>query len=1624
MKRISKLIIFSILAVFIQNNMFSQCSNNNTFFIDLTPQQAGDTAYADCIYPGEYATVTVEYGEKYIFSTCGYTNFDTQLTLFRSNGDFIAYNDDACGYQSNIEWVADFSGIVHIALDQYHWLWGSCTHNSICMHLDVIHVGTHCPQPQIATNQLNYSCQPQLIMAQTPQDGFTTPGFTIHITTDEYSDTENSLNIFENNELYQTVAIGNIPANAVWELSVTHLNPQAVYSFEWCDNYPDGIFEYKIYDNITGNLLTDGTFNHNTGTTCYTQNIGQVTEGGHFSGDFVTDNGNGTAYFDTQSAGIGSFDVSYCYNTPNCDACTTQTILVSNNYFMDNTKILHTNNGYLYNNSSMQDYEPNRDDTLTIFACDTALGLKLIFEEFDLENSNNCEYDYLKIFNGENTQAPLIGSFCGSNSPDTIVANNNLKALTLVFHSDEYEQRKGFKIILDNEKTPVHINYLNFDSICGGFCLMPSVIGNYIVIDSMFFHITDSDGSLICDTTTIGENSLCIYDIPPGEYFINATYNERYTVSNQRWQEIMDSVNYRVHDTAYVSIEQLNMPENCYDTTVCFTADSTYEVYYANMGAGAPSPPLIWTIVSIDEPLLINFIEYTETNDTICYDFPKPGLYKVFLEGQNDHCGNYTDSIEVFIPYPEPKFNYEAACNTVLFNDSTICVDSLLWDFGDNSFSTTEIPTHIYDNGGSYIVTLTAYYKDSMYVYTDTVSIEYKPEHVQIAGDVLLDCAPNGTFTIDNPQTNTSYYWHNDQDSLLTTGTELTVNNGIGSVIGEYLIITSINNADTFCITYDTIPVMPCCDMPNDTSFYNDTILSDLTYSDKVIVINGTVWIKNNSTVFLRSDTIYMGPDAKIIVTDSSKLIVHRHSCFVPCSDYMWDGIYVEQTGYCKMLACYAYGAKNAVFAKDGGIINLLSSHFINNVIGVKVINYNPPLQIGQNREAYQGTIYNCKFNTDTNDFVFNSYINNRLLPPYQHLDRGYIGIYLNNVYGAHIGSKQPDTIKDKATGSYDFDFLTYGIRSINSNITVNDYSFYHISKDYYDKGFLSWTVGNIIPDEGAIVANFTNNIFSTIPRSITIGDTVANTLFKSNILGTYTYNAKINVTNIFGRNNSFSDIWVKNVNSGSVIMNNIISTNSNFNLKNSSAILVESVIPQDFDIRIEDNTFNFMKKSGIVLKNVQSSNVEIKNNTYRSILFDSDLAGFLTPDIKAIGIDNCNNVEIESNFISNESMLTQNHNKLIGIDASLSPQIEVCSNQMHKMGFGIACYGTMPYTKLISNTMNSCYNGIYLYDAHIGTQAAIDERWDNKWINNQGLYKVNGDIPNVITDWYYYEGLPEFDVQLSFFGVNPISTSTINLLMCRDAIVIPRPLYSDIINNDIIYETNKIEHDFNNKAYVYHKLIQDSTVNNNKNNQLYSEFIENMQNSTIGIIENVNTLTNNGNINQAIVANNSLYAKNNLEQNEQLVNTIYLNTWAKDKYTFTDNQYNILYNIAMQKAITGGKAVYKARIMLGIEPENNTDKFNNNNTTNTNYDANKVGKNIQVYPNPANEFLTIEYKNNTEVLQLELYNLLGNKIADYNLSANSTNKINIKSIETGIYYYRIIQNNAIVDTDKLIIIK
>ncbi|MDD6185115.1 MAG: gliding motility-associated C-terminal domain-containing protein [Bacteroidales bacterium] len=138
------------------------------------------------------------------------------------------------------------------------------------------------------------------------------------------------------------------------------------------------------------------------------------------------------------------------------------------------THTLTTCNVTIYDNGGPSgNYAANSNDTLIIYPSTNDCKVSLTGGTYNMANqsSGGIPYDYIKIFNGDDVSGTLLSTLSGLNgtitTPITSTASNG--ALTIVFHSNESNEREGFKLIFNCECPITSINMSGTQTIttCG-----------------------------------------------------------------------------------------------------------------------------------------------------------------------------------------------------------------------------------------------------------------------------------------------------------------------------------------------------------------------------------------------------------------------------------------------------------------------------------------------------------------------------------------------------------------------------------------------------------------------------------------------------------------------------------------------------------------------------------------------------------------------------------------------------------------------------------------------------------------------------------------------------------------------------------------------------------------------------------------------------------------------------------------------------------------------------------------------------------------------------------------------------------------------------------------------------
>jgi hypothetical protein len=80
-----------------------------------------------------------------------------------------------------------------------------------------------------------------------------------------------------------------------------------------------------------------------------------------------------------------------------------------------------------------------------------------------------------------------------------------------------------------------------------------------------------------------------------------------------------------------------------------------------------------------------------------------------------------------------------------------------------------------------------------------------------------------------------------------------------------------------------------------------------------------------------------------------------------------------------------------------------------------------------------------------------------------------------------------------------------------------------------------------------------------------------------------------------------------------------------------------------------------------------------------------------------------------------------------------------------------------------------------------------------------------------------------------------------------------------------------------------------------------------------------------------------------------------------------------------------------------------------------------EVSYEISAYPNPAADVFTIDAETNGNILNVKMFNVLGEQVYSENL-IEGINKIDVTSFQNGIYFYSIINGTDVIETKKLVV--
>lgn len=138
----------------------------------------------------------------------------------------------------------------------------------------------------------------------------------------------------------------------------------------------------------------------------------------------------------------GTFNVTLTTTKPGATDTKTVAITVAPAVFNMRNGTISTCGGTFFDSGGLPgSYANNENYTLTFYPATPGAMIRLIFSSFTTEAS----FDFLKVYNGINVSAPLIGNYSGAVGPGTVTANNPSGALTFKFTSDNSVPGSGWQ---------------------------------------------------------------------------------------------------------------------------------------------------------------------------------------------------------------------------------------------------------------------------------------------------------------------------------------------------------------------------------------------------------------------------------------------------------------------------------------------------------------------------------------------------------------------------------------------------------------------------------------------------------------------------------------------------------------------------------------------------------------------------------------------------------------------------------------------------------------------------------------------------------------------------------------------------------------------------------------------------------------------------------------------------------------------------------------------------------------------------------------------------------------------------------------------------------------------------
>lgn len=837
---------------------------------------------------------------------------------------------------------------------------------------------------------------------------------------------------------------------------------------------------------------------------------------------------------------------------------------------------------------------------------------------------------------------------------------------------------------------------------------------------------------------------------------------------------------------------------------------------------------------------------------------------------------------------------------------------------------------------------------------------------------------------------------------------------------------------------------------------------SPLVFSGLTIVINGIFTIDNDAE-FIGCE-IVMGQNAEIVINNAVE-VRFLHSYLHGCQD-MWQGIHSDIQSSANLIIrnCLIEDALQAIDIEEDDLLMTSDCIFNKNLNGIRVTNTTANPNIVSNNLIHNTAFCSNNLNFPSvlplpmfNGIAIKNFINTNPLNlnvPMNLQNFGNEGIRIDNFANwdfpdlAHL---QSTTVMEAE--NYFTNLITMLICR-NSGLTAR--------RNFFEQ---SPFVGTITAHIG--LSNSTNdvgiyaiNAFQGQPtRNITIGDPIIPDM------GNTFQNCRVAVSNI-GNFNSLcvGNIFNSNAIHGLFKNNNLLQNTINFDYNKCNVSFFAGVYGFNnlFSRNIiQGNTFHNVQRFGILWDNPGVTAPGIQG-VWTQILENVIDGNGLSAGIRAINIDRFsalnNAIEFTApfnaiangaqrfginvsgspqNYLADNTIdrntTTQfglvNFSRLVGISNSSSNSPIVCQNQLNNMGIGLQFEFGCNNSRINLNNMFQNFLGVNLNQANIASGLTTGDPGDNIWISNYGPLRISGSIAVADHFWLFNNSDPDMNPNnYSVTGIGvffqdlpisplqfPYTANCGNMSVRSDFDQEQINLYSllNIVNATYNIESNdtlaayKLAEDlyFLSEVNRFDSLItamaqvdSDYAIINNYRNSISQGFTGKIFSSMKFELQGDYIMAQSF-LNQAECNYTFEFALKELLQ-------LKINILSRDSLYLTDSEAETIVGFANLEGSLYSKAADIAKALLALLPDNEP-KSTQKSPPATNISSNT----IQIYPcpNPNNGILKF-CSNDKSVLNIdvEIFNSLGILISRKNNVICNETLIELISLPSGIYFYKI----------------